>query len=111
MFWWSPQCIAKEIIRAALPPRGKASSHNNGATPAFVFPPECSVFVCPYHLAREAYSFTTYEYGLFRGEVELKLRTEVLPQTDSPTFLGVQLDLRMTWKPLVEEMERQASRN
>ena len=29
-----------------------------------------------------------------------------MPQTDTPTFLGVNLDTRLTWKPQIEKMER-----
>ena len=29
-----------------------------------------------------------------------------MPQTDTPTFLGVKLDTRLTWKPQIEKMER-----
>ena len=29
-----------------------------------------------------------------------------MPQTDTPTFLGVKVDTRFTWKPQIEKMER-----
>ena len=29
-----------------------------------------------------------------------------MSQTDTPTFLGVKLDTRLTWKPQIEKMER-----
>ena len=29
-----------------------------------------------------------------------------MPQTDTPTFLGVKLDTRLTWKPQIKKMER-----
>ena len=29
-----------------------------------------------------------------------------MPQTDNPTFLGVKLDTRLTWKPQIKKMER-----
>ena len=29
-----------------------------------------------------------------------------MPQTDTPTFLGVKLHTRLTWKPQIEKMER-----
>ena len=36
--------------------------------------------------------------------IKVKLE-DVLPQVDTPTFLGVKLDSRLTWKPHLEEME------
>ena len=32
---------------------------------------------------------------------ELRLKDEIVPQTDTPTFLGVKLDTRLTWKPQI----------
>ena len=29
-----------------------------------------------------------------------------MPKTDTPTFLGVKLDIQLTWKPQTEKMER-----
>ena len=36
----------------------------------------------------------------------LRLNNEIVPQTDTPTFPGVKLDTRLTWKPQIEKMER-----
>ena len=36
----------------------------------------------------------------------LWLKDEIVPQTETPTFLGVKLDTRLTWKPQIEKMER-----
>ena len=38
--------------------------------------------------------------------IKLWLKDEIVPQTDTPTFLGVKLDTRLTWKPQIEKMER-----
>ena len=34
--------------------------------------------------------------------VHLKLGQDPIPQTDTPTFLGVKLDYRLTWKPHID---------
>ena len=40
-----------------------------------------------------------------KDKVKLKAGDEYLPQIDIPTFLGVKLDPRLTWKPHLEEIE------
>ena len=40
----------------------------------------------------------------------MKLEEDVLPQVDTPTFLGVKQDSRLTWKPHLEEMEARGRR-
>ena len=38
--------------------------------------------------------------------MNLRLKDQVLPQTETSTFWGVKLDRRLTWKPQLEGMER-----
>lgn len=53
---------------------------------------------------------TLFSLSTVKEQVNLKLQGRVLPQTDTPTFLGVKLDTRLTWKPQIEEMERKGIR-
>ena len=41
-----------------------------------------------------------------KEQIKLRLKYEIVPQTNTPTFLGVKLDTRLTWKPQIEQMER-----
>ena len=41
-----------------------------------------------------------------KEQIKLRLKDEIVPQIDTPTFLGVKLDKRLTWKPRIENMER-----
>ena len=45
-----------------------------------------------------------------KESIKVKLEEDVLPQVDTPTFLGVKLDSRLTWKPHLEEMEARGRR-
>ena len=47
-------------------------------------------------------------FSLFtsKEQIKLRLKDEIVPQTDTPTFLGVKLDTQLTWKPQKEKMER-----
>lgn len=53
---------------------------------------------------------TLFSLSTANEQVKLKLQGLVLPQTDTPTFLGVKLDTRLTWRPQIEEMERRGIR-
>ena len=41
-----------------------------------------------------------------KEQIKLWLKDEIMPQTDTPTFLGVKLDTQLTWKPQIEKTER-----
>ena len=43
-------------------------------------------------------------------EVSLRLNNQPVPQVETPTFLGVTLDTRLTWKPHLEAAEAKATR-
>ena len=47
-------------------------------------------------------------FSLFTSKEQIKrrLKGEIVPQTDNPTFFGVKLDTRLIWKPQIEKMER-----
>ena len=49
---------------------------------------------------------TLFSLSSSKEQIKLRLKGEIVPQTDSPTFLGVKLDTRLTWKPQIEKMER-----
>ena len=45
-----------------------------------------------------------------RRKVSLRLNNQQVPQVETPTFLGVTLDTRLTWKPHLEAVEAKATR-
>ena len=49
---------------------------------------------------------TLFSLYTSKEQSKLRLKGEIVPQTDNPTFLGVKLDTRLTWKPQIEKMER-----
>ena len=49
---------------------------------------------------------TLFSRSTSKEQIKLRLKDEIMPQTDTPTFLGVKLDTRLTWKPQIEKMER-----
>lgn len=49
---------------------------------------------------------TLFSLSTANEQVKLKLRGEVLPQTDTSTIFGVKLDTCLTLEPRIEEMER-----
>ena len=49
---------------------------------------------------------TLFSLSTSKEQIKLRLKGEIVPQTDTPTFLGVKLDTRLTWKPQIEKMER-----
>ena len=53
---------------------------------------------------------TLFSLSTSKEKVSLKLGDEAVPQVDTPTFLGVTLDSRLTWKPHIEATEAKAIR-
>ena len=49
---------------------------------------------------------TLFSLSTSKEQIKLRLKGEIVPQTDNPTFLGVKLDTRLIWKPQIEKMER-----
>ena len=49
---------------------------------------------------------TLFSLSTSKEQIKLRLKDEIVPTTDTPTFLGVKLDTRLTWKPQIEKMER-----
>ncbi|KAK7101444.1 hypothetical protein V1264_019826 [Littorina saxatilis] len=51
---------------------------------------------------------TLFSLSTYKEKVLLKLKDQAVPQVDTPTFLGVTLDTRLTWKPQIEATEGRA---
>jgi ribonuclease HI len=49
---------------------------------------------------------TLFSLSTSKEKISLKLDNQQVPQVDTPTFLGVTLDTRLTWKPHIETMEQ-----
>ena len=49
---------------------------------------------------------TLFSLSTSKEQIKLRLKGEIVPQTHTPTFLGVKPDTRLTWKPQIEKMER-----
>ena len=49
---------------------------------------------------------TLFSLSTTKEQIKLRLKGEIVLQTDNTTFLGVKLDTRLTWKPQIEKMER-----
>ena len=49
---------------------------------------------------------TLFSLSTSKEQIKLRLKDEIVPQTDTPIFLGVKLDTRLTWKSQIEKMER-----
>ena len=47
---------------------------------------------------------TLFSLSTSKEQMKLRLKDEIVPQTDTPTFLGVKLDTRLTWKPQIEKI-------
>ena len=43
-------------------------------------------------------------------KIKVKIDDQALPQTDTPTFLGVTLDKRLTWRTHIQAANSKASR-
>ena len=52
---------------------------------------------------------TLFTLSTAKEKVSLKLNNQPVPQTEMPTFLGVTLDTRLTWKPHFEAVEAKAT--
>ena len=53
---------------------------------------------------------TLFSLSTSKEKVTLKLQNQEVPQVNTPTFLGVILDTRLTWKPHIEATEGKAMR-
>ncbi|KAK7115905.1 hypothetical protein V1264_001691 [Littorina saxatilis] len=49
---------------------------------------------------------TVFSLSTTKEKVTIKLGDKTLPQVETPTFLGVKLDPRLSWKPQIEDMEK-----
>ena len=49
---------------------------------------------------------TVFSLSASKEKVSIKLGDKTLPQVETPTFLGVKLDTRLSWKPHIEDMEK-----
>ena len=49
---------------------------------------------------------TVFSLSTSKEKVAIKLGDKTLPQVETPTFLGVKLDTRLSWKPHIEDMEK-----
>ena len=53
---------------------------------------------------------TLFTLSTAKEKVSLRLNNQPVPQVETPTFLGVTLDTRLTWKPHLEAVEAKAIR-
>ena len=53
---------------------------------------------------------TLFTLSTAKEKVSLKLNNQPVPQVEMPTFLGVTLDTRLTWKPHLGAVETKATR-
>ena len=53
---------------------------------------------------------TLFTLSTAKEKVSLRLNNQPVPQVETPTFLGVTLDTRLTWKPHIEAVEAKATR-
>ena len=53
---------------------------------------------------------TLFTLSTAKEKVSLRLNNQPVPQVETPTFLGVTLDTRLTWKPHLEAVEAKATR-
>ena len=53
---------------------------------------------------------TLFTLSTTKEKVSLRLNNQPVPQVETPTFLGVTLDTRLTWKPHLEAVEAKATR-
>ena len=54
---------------------------------------------------------TLFSLSTSKEQIKLRLKDKIVPQTDTPTFLGVNLVTRLTWKPQIEKMREAVYRN
>ena len=53
---------------------------------------------------------TLFTLSTAKEKVSLRLNNQPVPQVETPKFLGVTLDTRLTWKPHLEPVEAKATR-
>ena len=53
---------------------------------------------------------TLFTLSTAKEKVSLRLNNQPVPQVETPAFLGVTLDTRLTWKPHLEVVEAKATR-
>ena len=51
---------------------------------------------------------TIFSLSPNKETVNLKIHGEIIPQQETPTYLGVKLDRRLTWAPQIANMEKKA---
>ena len=51
-------------------------------------------------------SATLFSLSTSKEQINISIQGKTITQTDTPIFLGITLDKRLTWKPQLEEMER-----
>ena len=51
-------------------------------------------------------NITLFSLSTSKEQIKLQRKGETVPQTDTPTFLGVKLGKQYTWKQQIEKMER-----
>ena len=52
---------------------------------------------------------TLFTLSIAKEKVSLRLNNQPVPQVEMPTFLGLALNTRLTWKPHLEAFERQVN--
>jgi hypothetical protein len=57
---------------------------------------------------QEASKTKTCSTLFFTEEVEIKIGTEIIPQDDTPTFIGVKYDTRLTWRKHIDNIKSRA---
>ena len=45
-----------------------------------------------------------------KEKIKLKINNQQIPQEETPTYLGIKLDKKLTWKPHIQETEKNATR-
>ena len=53
---------------------------------------------------------SVFSLSTAKENIQIKLGNSILPQVDTPTFLGVKLDTRLTWNPHLQETEARSIR-
>lgn len=53
---------------------------------------------------------TCFSLSNTKENIKLTINNQRIPQEDTPTYLGVKLDKRLTWSPHIQEMGRRATR-
>ena len=53
---------------------------------------------------------TCFSLSNIREKFNLTINNQQIPQDDTPTYLGIKLDKRITWNPHIKEMEKRATK-